>query len=171
MDKAAGERIFLRHAQITNIVGKSKGEKREWIAKIIGYKSITGFRTAIQSTFNALQKEAAYTTAKHLAQNGENALFKLAGSIIATEKDLLSKANEIIRPYKLNVAIADRETYHQALTQLRAKISQPEGAKIKFRLDHLQKHCESLVENAGTLTIAKDAFVGPLTSWPATRVP
>jgi hypothetical protein len=33
LEKAATERIFLRNAQITNIVAKTKGEKREWIAK------------------------------------------------------------------------------------------------------------------------------------------
>ncbi len=161
MEKAAGERIFLRHAQITNIVGKSKGEKREWIAKIIGYEAITGFRAAVQSTFNALQKDPAYTTARQMAQNAENELFKQAGSIIATEQDLLAKANEIIKPYKLDFLIADRETYQQALTQLRAKITQPEGATIKFRLDQLQKQCKSFVQNAGALIATKDAFVTP----------
>jgi hypothetical protein len=39
LEKAATERIFLRNAQITNIVAKTKGEKREWIAKIIGYRN------------------------------------------------------------------------------------------------------------------------------------
>jgi hypothetical protein len=99
LEKAATERIFLRNAQITNVVAKTKGEKREWIAKIIGYQAITDFRGAIQSTFNALQKDPAYRTAKQLADNAQNELFKLAGGIIASETGLFDKATALVKPY------------------------------------------------------------------------
>lgn len=46
-EKVKDERVILRHNQITNIVGKSKGEKRQWIARIIGYQAITDFRNAV----------------------------------------------------------------------------------------------------------------------------
>ena len=163
LEKAATERIFLRQAQITNIVAKSKGEKREWIEKIIGYQAIADFRSAIQSTFNALGKDVAYSTAKQLAENAQNELFKLAGGIIASEKDLFAKANELIKPYELDITISDRSTYQKALNELGGKISQSERAKIKFRLDQLKNECDAFVDNLGALLNAKDAFIGPYT--------
>jgi hypothetical protein len=161
LEKAATERIFLRHAQITNTVAKRKGEKREWIAKIIGYQAITDFRGAIQSTFNALQREPAYGTAKQLADNAQNDLFKLAGGIIASENELFDKAKELIKPYGLTVTISDRATYQHALEQLVGKISQPEGAKIKLRLHQMKKECDACSGGVTTLMGAMDAFAGP----------
>ncbi len=161
LEKAATERIFLRHAQITNIVAKTKGEKREWIAKIIGYQAITDFRSDIQSTLNALQKDSAYGTAKQLADNAQNELFKLANGVIASENDLFVKANELIKPYGLDVTITDHSTYQKALKELGTKISQPERAKIKFRLDQMKKECDSFVNNVQVLLNAKNAFIDP----------
>jgi hypothetical protein len=159
LEKATNERIFLRYAQITDVVAKRKGEKREWIAKIIGYQAITDFRGTIQSTFNALQKDPAYGTAKQLADHAQSELFKLAGGIIASESELFDKANELINPYGLAVTIFDRPTYRLALEQLGGKISQPEGAKIKFRLDQLKKECEAFSGGVTNLLSAMDVFV------------
>jgi DNA repair exonuclease SbcCD ATPase subunit len=161
LEKAAAERIFLRHTQITNIVAKTKGEKREWIAKIIGYQAITDFRSHIQSTLNALQRDAAYTTAKHVADNAQNELFQLVGGIIASEKDVFAKANELIKPYGLDTTISNRSTYQEALAELRSRISHPEDAKIKIRLDELKKKCDAFVDQVGAVLNAKDAFVDP----------
>ncbi len=161
LEKVATERIFLRHAQITNIVAKRKGEKREWIAKIIGYQAITDFRGAIQSTFNALQRDPSYGAAKQLADNAQNELFKIASGIIASEHELFDKANELIKPYGLAVTISDRLTYREALQQLGGKISQPEGAKIKFRLEQMRKECDAFSGSVTTLLSVMDAFVLP----------
>lgn len=160
LEKMANERIFLRHAQITDIVAKRKGEKREWIAKIIGYQAITDFRGAIQSTFNVLQRDPAYGTARQLAENAQNELFKLAGVIIASERELFDTANELTKPYGLAVTIFDRSTYRLALEQLSSKISQPEGAKVKFRLDQLKKECDAFGDGVTNLLSEMDAFAG-----------
>jgi AAA domain len=161
LENAANERIFLRQAQITNIVAKRKGEKREWIAKIIGYQAITDFRGAIQSTLNALRGDPAYGTAKHLADNAQNELFKLAGGIIASETELFEKANAILKPSGLEVTISDWSTYRQARQQLARMINQPEGAKIKLRLDQMKKKCDAFSGGVNTLLSAMGAFVGP----------
>ena len=161
LEKAATERIFLRNAQITNIVAKTKGEKREWIAKIIGYQAITDFRSAIQSTFNALQKDPAYGTAKQLADNAQNELFKLAGGIIASEIGLFDKATALVKPYGVDVTISNRIAYRRALEQLASMLSRPEGAQIKLRLDQMKKECDAFSGGVETLLSKMDAFVGP----------
>jgi len=161
LEKAATERIFLRNAQITNVVAKTKGEKREWIAKIIGYQAITDFRGAIQSTFNALQKDPAYGTAKQLAENAQNELFKLAGGIIASETGLFDKATALVKPYGVDVTISNRLAYRRALEQLASMLSRPEGAQIKLRLDQMKKECDAFSGGMETLLSKMDAFVGP----------
>ena len=161
LEKTNGERIILRHADITHTVEKTKGEKRQWITKIVGYQAVTDFRDAIQSTRNALQKEPDYEAAKQLADAAQSELFKLAQRIIESEKDLFAKLNELIAPYKPDVTISDWSIYEKTLKQLSDEISQPEYAKIKFRLGQLKKDCETFTQNAGTLLKAKDAFLNP----------
>ena len=161
LGQAANERIFLRHDDIIDIVEKSKGQKREWIAKIIGYEAITDFRGAIQSSRNALQKAPAYGAAKQLSDNAQNELFKLVGGIVASEQDLFAKANELINPYALDGTISDRSTYQKALTALGEKVRQPEQAKTKVRLDQLQKDCHAVVDKVEILLKVEAAFIGP----------
>jgi recombinational DNA repair ATPase RecF len=161
LERARGERIILRHADITHTVEKTKGEKRQWITKIIGYQAVTDFRDAIQSTRNALQKDPSYETAKQLAHAAQSELFKLTQHIIESRKDLFARVNELIAPYKLDVTISDWPTYEKALKQLSDEISQPEHAKIKFRFGQLKKACEAFAQNAEALFKAKDAFLEP----------
>ena len=159
-EKAKGERIILRHAQITNIVGKSKGEKRQWIAKIIGYQAITDFRNAVQSARNALQSDPNYGTAKQLAQTAQSELFRLAQRVIATWEDLFAKVNELIAPYALGFTVADKASYESAVKALVEKVSDPDSAKKKTRLDQLKIECEAFAAKAEMLLHAKDAFGG-----------
>jgi chromosome segregation ATPase len=72
------EHLFLRHAQITEFVQSSKGEKRKAIASIIGYDSITDFRSVIQSTLSALQRDDQYTNAKLRVEEEKRRLLRLA---------------------------------------------------------------------------------------------
>jgi len=54
--RATEERLVLRTASLTEFITKTKGKKREEIAKIIGYEAIEDFRTVIQKTQNSLEK-------------------------------------------------------------------------------------------------------------------
>jgi DNA repair exonuclease SbcCD ATPase subunit len=159
-EKAKGERIILRHAQITSIVGKPKGEKRKWIAGIIGYQAITEFRNAVQSARNALQGDSNYSTARQLAENAQSEMFKIAQRVIASRKDLFVKVNELVAPYKLGITITDKATYEQAVKALNEKISHPDFAKKKIRLDQLAKDCAGLAAKISALLSAKGSFLG-----------
>lgn len=161
LEKAKGERIILRHAQITNVVGKSKGEKRKWIAGIIGYQAITEFRNAVQSARNALQSDPSYKTAQQLAENAQSEMFKIAQRVIASREDLFAKVNELVAPYDLGITISDKASYEQAVKALNEKISHPDSAKKKIRLDQLAKECESFSGKADALLAAMEAFLVP----------
>jgi len=159
LERAKAERIFLRHAQITKFIDQTKSKKKEEIASIIGYQDILGFRDAIQGVYNALRKEAAYTTSKHLAEDAKDKLFRLAGAIISTESELFKSALILIKPFSLGITISDQASYDKALDALRNKISRPDRAEKKFRLDRLKGDCEELITNVGSLLGKKDEFL------------
>ena len=102
-----------------------------------------------------------YGAAKHLADNAQNELFKLAGGIIASETKLFDKTTALLKPCGLDVTISHWSTYRQAWQQLVSMISQPEAAKTKLRLDQMKKECDAFSSGVTTLLSARDAFVGP----------
>lgn len=158
-EKVKDERVILRHNQITNIVGKSKGEKRQWIARIIGYQAITDFRNSIQSARNALQADPNYKAARQLADTAQSELFRLANRVIASREDLFAKANAIIAPYDLGFTVTDKPSYEQAVKALSERISQPDFAKLKIRLGELKAACHSFAQLVEQVSGARDAFL------------
>jgi DNA repair exonuclease SbcCD ATPase subunit len=159
LEHVKAERIFLRHAQITKFIDETKSKKKEEIAAIIGYQDILGFRDAIQGAYNTLRKDSTYLTARQHAEDAKNKLFQLAGAIIASEKELFDKANALLQPFNVGVIVSDDKSYDQALDALRGKISQPDRAEKRLRLDQLKKDCEELSTSVGTLLSKKDDFL------------
>jgi hypothetical protein len=53
LDQARSERLILRAADMTSFVNKTKADKRQEVANIVGYDAVLGFRNTIQSTLNA----------------------------------------------------------------------------------------------------------------------
>jgi hypothetical protein len=120
---------------------------------------ILSFRDVIQSAYNTLRKDPTYLTAKEHAEDAKNKLFQLAGAIIASEKELFDKANALLKPFDVGVLVSDDKSYHQALDALRGKISQPDRAEKRMRLDQLKKDCQELINNVGFLVSKKNQFL------------
>jgi hypothetical protein len=158
LEGVKAERIFLRHAQITKFIDETKSEKKEEIAAIIGYEDILSFRDAIQSTYNALRRDATYLTAKQKTEGAKNRTFQLAGAIIVSEKGLFEKANEILSPFNLSIIISDDQSYDNALEALRGKITQPDRAQKKLHLDQFKKDCEQVTADIGIFLGNWDGF-------------
>jgi hypothetical protein len=159
LESMQAERIFLRHAQITKFIDETKSKKKEEIAAIIGYQDILGFRDTIQGAFNTLRRDPAYLTAKQQAENAKNSVFQLAAAIIATEQGLFEKANALIKPFDVGIIISDQNSYDQALKALRGKITRPDRAEKKLRLDQLKKDCDELTKGVGVFGGNWDGFL------------
>ncbi len=155
------DNFYLRHAQITGFLAKTKGEKRKQIASIIGYDEIVQFRDVIQQTKNALQKEAAYTSAKARLDQLKSKSMELAGEQLTTKAGFYHKANALAGPMALKTAIADEKSYEDALKELRAKGSDPQKIKAAERLGQLEKSCNSFKDELEAVKSALAAFEAP----------
>jgi recombinational DNA repair ATPase RecF len=168
-EKIKSERVILRHNEITNIVGKSKGEKRQWIARIIGYQEITDFRNAVQSARNALQGDPNYKAARQLADNAQSELFRLAKHVIESPESLFAKVNAVIAPFDLGFTVSDKPSFEHAIKALSDRISAPEFAKLKIQLGEIKGGCEAIVPLMMQLAAARDAFIGAYSQLSANR--
>jgi recombinational DNA repair ATPase RecF len=138
------EHLFLRHAQITEFVQSSKGEKRKAIASIIGYDSITDFRSVIQSTLSALQRDDQYTNAKLRVEEEKSRLLQLAGKLLTSPQHLYEQMNDELKRGGFELTISDKASYRSAVRELRAKTNQEERIAKKLLLDDLSKDIDTL---------------------------
>jgi len=159
LQQIRGERIFLRHAQITKFIGETKSKKKEEIASIIGYQDIVAFRDAIHGASNTLRRDPAYTTAKQLAEDAKTNMFRLTKSVIANEEQLFKRATGLTVKFDADSVISDDESYDETLEKLRTKISKPDHAKAALRLEQLKKDCDELLKDISAILSAKDAFL------------
>jgi AAA domain len=138
------EHLFLRHAQITEFVQSSKGEKRKAIASLIGYDSITDFRSVVQSTLSTLQRDRQYTTAKLRVEEEKTKLLRLAGKLIASPQNLYEQMNDELKRAGFELKISDKTSYQAVIRELRATTNQEERIAKKLLLDDLSKDIGTL---------------------------
>lgn len=148
------ERFILRHAQVTKFVAKTKSEKKAELAEIIGYEAITNFRDVVQSSLNALRKDASYVGARHMADSAQAQLFKLSGEIIATTGAFHSALNKIIAPLCVGVEIKDNETIVSVQKKLQERIANPDRAKQILELEKVKSDSQTLRDRAAEVTTA-----------------
>lgn len=159
LEQAGAERHLLRHADLTSFISKTKKEKRDQIADIIGYHAVLDFRNVIQFTLNALQRDTRYTTAKELVQTRQARLLELAGTTIATKSDLYTKGNELVQPHHLSVSINDDGSFDAAVEQLKSKIGDRQKAEKQLKLRALKTACDDLTNAIATAHTAAETFL------------
>ncbi len=158
---ASQERIVLRTAYLQEFINKRKGEKRKEIADIIGYEALIDFRNVLQSTLNALEKDTEYTTAKKNLDTVKAKLLKLSGKVITKEQELYTKANDLIKIYKLKTTVIDEKSYKESIEELKTKIAQHEKAERKQKLDSFKTACDDLKIAVQNSQVSESKFLDP----------
>lgn len=159
--RAADERLVLRTAYLTEFINKRKGEKRTEIAHIIGYEALVDFRRLILSGLNSLEKDSDFTNAKRNQEVAQARLMTLAGEVVTRERDLFSKANQLVSQFQPRIQIVDEESYSQCIEELKGKIGQQHKAERRLKLGELRRACESLTRAVRTSCESEGKFLGP----------
>ncbi len=159
--KTADERLVLRTATLTEFINKRKGEKREEIARIIGYEALSEFRKVALAVLNSLEKHPDYINAKKTQAVAQARLMTLCGEVLFSEDKLFAKAGEIVQAFKPKTTITDEESYTQCIEDLRGKIAQQEKAEKRSKLSELKRACESLSRTAKTEGDLENTFLAP----------
>jgi hypothetical protein len=145
LDQARSERLILRAADMTSFVNKTKADKRQEVASIVGYDDVLGFRNTIQSALNALRREDAYATAKSLADTRQAKLLLLTGKSLSLPHELYLTLDELVVPYALGFSITDADSCDAAIKGLTARFNQQEKAQRKLSLDRARGAAEELI--------------------------
>ncbi|KUJ77752.1 AAA family ATPase [Ruegeria profundi] len=144
LEDLKGDRIILRHADIVGFLDETKGRKREAIARIIGFDEIIQFRSVIQQSRNALQKDGSYTGAKQQSENLQSAMIESVGQVVPDRAAFFEIAKGLVDPFDTSTEIVDKTSYKTAVDELRGLGNNAEKIKAAQRLKLLEQLCNDL---------------------------
>lgn len=156
---ASQERIALRNADLLAFVLKPKGEKRQELARIIGYEALDNFRGTVQQVQSRLERDPEYVAAKQNYPTFQNEILKLSGTMIATEPDLWKTANEIASTTGFPLQIADDASFTASIQSLREQISKQETGQQKLKLSQTKQQLERIPQSINAASLAYGNFL------------
>jgi hypothetical protein len=156
---AGQERIALRNADLLAFILKPKGEKRQELARIIGYEALDNFRAAIQQAQFRLEKEAEYLAAKQNYPNIQNEILQLTGTMIATEQDLWKSAGELASKAGVSLDIVDDISYTASVRSIRAQLGKQEKGQQKLKLSQARQQLEEIPQSINAAASAYGNFL------------
>ncbi len=129
IEQSKKERLFLRYQDILRFILLTKGQKRNELMNIIGYRAITEIRDVLVRIANDIQKDQRFIQLKGQLEKNEKELIKKFGSFIKTKEELYKKANELIKPLKIGETISDPDSYQKCLDKIEVKTDKKKQKK------------------------------------------
>lgn len=153
------ERLILRNFDLLSFVTSTKTEKRQYLAKIIGYQALDDFRDVLSRTQTKLEGNADYLAAKRTAPQYQKEIFKIAGDVISTEKELSEAAQRLASAAGVSVSIQDHETYKAAMSTIGKRIGETDKAAKQLQFTEASDNCAHLSDKAERAKAAFNTFV------------
>ncbi len=152
------ERVVLRNADLLSFVLSTKTEKRQYLARIIGYEALDEFRETIQLALTRVEGNPDFVTAKRNLPEYQKEMLTLAGTTLRNQTELFSAAQKLATNAGVSTNITDDESYTAAIDTLRAQIGQQEKAARKLTLTQMKQQLDTLGQAAKKAKSSTDAF-------------
>lgn len=153
------ERIALRNADLLAFILKSKGEKRQELARIIGYEALDNFRSVVQQAQSRLERDAIYVAAKQNYPTFQNEILQICGTMIATEADLWTAASSVASKSGFPLQITDDSSYTASIQSFRQQLTKQEKGQQKLKLSQTKQHLEKIPERISAASLAYAGFL------------
>lgn len=138
------ERLILRNKYMHSFIDQTKGEKKEEIAKIIGYDELLNFIDVIRRVKGTVEKEVSPISRRLQSIRGN--LLGLLGSTPSSMVQYYEVVNTFIKPHDLNIAVENEESLKRCLSLLQEKASE-DKLKKRLKMDDLLQKLKGLRDN------------------------
>ncbi len=146
------ERLILRNHDLLSFVVSTKTEKRQYLAKIIGYEALDEFREVLSRTQTKLEGTPDYVAATRNAPEFQKECFKLAGTQISTLKELFAAGERLISSLGLSITIGDDQAYRNAINEISNKLGDTEKAAKQLVFRAAKDECDALGKKISEVT-------------------
>ena len=143
------ERLILRNFDLLSFVMSTKTEKRQYLAKIIGYEALDDFREVLSRTQSKLEGTVDYLTAKRNVPEYQKEIFKIAGDNIASVRGLFEAANRLGTAAGVSLSVQDDDSYKAALAEIAGRIGETDKAKRQLVFNNAVQSCDLVEEGRG----------------------
>lgn len=125
------EKLVLGNAYLLALVLQTKSQKRDEIARIIGFDVLKRFREVIQRSLTWAKDDSQYAEAKGIRERCKSKLLEKFGKVPRKQSEYFEIANDRVMKFKLGKKITDEVSYEECLEALKGKITDPKrGQKL-----------------------------------------
>lgn len=140
-----GERIYLRNADLLRFIVSTKTEKRQELARIIGYDGLEHFKAILKLSQTHLQADQSYITAKADVQTHQKEIVQIAGHMVVTQDQLFQVGEQLLRLAGFaDAVVEDQASYDSAVMVVRARIADQAQAQLSIKLTAARDNCKTL---------------------------
>lgn len=138
-NEARYDRLYLDQHTILWFLSRTKGQKKEEIAKIVGYEDIVKVKSVLSSSVRDLEKDRRLWDAKKNLEHNRGLLTKeIYGEAISDIKGLLIKSQELLAIFGIKKKIKSLEELDGFIQKAIQLLPSPERAKERVDLENLK---------------------------------
>lgn len=146
-NEARYDRLYLDQHTILWFLSRTKGQKKEEIAKIVGYEDIVKVKSVLSSSLRDLEKDRRLWDAKKNLEHNRGLLTKeIYGEAISDIKGLLAKSQELLEVFGIKKKINSLEELDEFIRRAVRLLPSPERAKERVDLENLKTRIIKLKE-------------------------
>jgi hypothetical protein len=144
-NKARYDRLYLDQHTILWFLLQTKGEKKEVIAKIVGYEEIIKIKSTISSALYDLGRNPRLWEAKkNLASNQGIMTKEIYGETVSDTQGLLEKSQEYLEIFGIKEELNDQEQLDKAIKKAFQLLPSQERAKERVNLENIKTRVNEL---------------------------
>lgn len=144
-NKAKYDRLYLNQHTILWFLAQRKGEKKEQIAKIVGYEEIVKVKSSISGALRELERDPRLADLqRRIAHNSGIMTREIYGEAINDISGLLSKSSELLKDFSLEKELNTVDDLDTALKEAIQRLPSQERARERVVLESLKTKISDL---------------------------
>jgi hypothetical protein len=133
------DRIYLDQSTMIWFLSRSKGEKKDRIAKVVGYEEITKVKSVITSTLRYLERHPRYEDVqKRLSQNQGLLTKDIYGESVNDIPTMLNKSRELLKIFNIEDKIESKEELDKILEKVLRGMPDQKRAQERLNYENLK---------------------------------
>jgi len=153
-NEARYDRLYLDQHTILWFLSRTKGQKKEEIAKIVGYEDIVKVKSVLSSSLRDIEKDHRLWDAKKNLEHNRGILTKeIYGEAISDIKNLFTKSQKLLEIFGIKRKIQSVEELDESIQKALQLLPSPERAKERVDLENLKADIIKLGEKLNFISL------------------
>ena len=137
--------MYLDQHTILWFLSRTKGEKKDEIAKIVGYEDIVKVKSVFSSAVRDLERDRRLWEAKKSLEDNRGILTKeIYGEAISDTKGLLAKSRDLLKIFGYKKALTNLNELDEAIKEAIQLLPSQERAEERVDLERIKQRINKL---------------------------